>query len=434
MIEEPPLAPKKISELTLDPKQVSQLIKDGINLDDSGNHMYVMRFGWNNEFNKAADPKPFKIQKHLNEKLRKDALGMPYVIPPFGEKKHIRKLKDVPEPITIEEQLRAILEAQSNYAIGEIQGSLEYPSGNVWLIIDIWPEFQAGVERGYYPPLVSPTFNFTDVTPDGIVNDAQFLNLQAVSTSGYDAEYTQIAPVCKNGIKECMAELKVYGAAGTLRKARISDKSFSSTIQGAVGSMSSEGNSTPSLETVAKDLDATKQELMSLQQTVGGMNTKLEAIATKVGVNTKDNPPGGNPGVSGAAGQTTVSKEDFDKMKSELDALKKSDSENTKLVKQMEKERQDAEQKLKEAHVNSILERKLRGKKVTDDEKKQLKEEYLKKDIDVLETLDNELKAAIPEPSSEGTGISGAYGMYKPDLTFERKDRPKNSEIMEAVN
>ena len=61
-----------------------------------------------------------------------------------------------------------MLDVQSSYAIGEIQGSLEYGTGNVWLIIDVWPEFQAGVERGYYPPLVSPTFNFIKNTPECI--------------------------------------------------------------------------------------------------------------------------------------------------------------------------------------------------------------------------------------------------------------------------
>ena len=82
------------NEHTLDPKKVSQLIKEGVDLNDSGNHMYVMRFGWNNEMNKATDPEPFQIQKHLNKKLREDALGMPYVVSPYGKQTHLRKRKD----------------------------------------------------------------------------------------------------------------------------------------------------------------------------------------------------------------------------------------------------------------------------------------------------------------------------------------------------
>lgn len=425
---------------TLNPKEVSQLIKDGVDLKPDGNHMYLMRFGWNNEMNQAADPAPFKIEKHLNPKLRQDALGMPYVVPPYGQTKHVRKRKDEKHPQTVQEQLEAILKVQSDFAIGEIQGSLEYDTGNVWLIIDVWPEFQAGVERGYYPPLVSPTFNLIDVDENGIVNDAQFLNLQTVPTSGYSPEYTQIESVCKNGIKECMMEMAVHGAAGTLEQARKDGISFSSTkskenqtmeeseIQAVVDKV------IPAVEEkiqeqVVKPLEEVKAEVSEIKKMEDANAEVLLEVATKTdGVDekkvvTKDSTTDSssetsNPdsAVSGAAGNQQILK-----LQNELNTVKGD-------VKKFSKIADDAEKKLKEAHVTSIIERKFRGKKLEEAEKTKVIAEYMKKDVDVLETIDNELKAAIPE-SSENSGISGAYGLYKPDSTTSNTDRPKNSEM-----
>lgn len=436
MIEEPNQNTENASELTLDPNQVSELIKDGIDISPDGNHMYILRFGWNNDWNKATDPAPFRIKPHLNEKLRKDAMGMPYVVPPYGEKMHLRKDKDAPEPRTAEEELRQILDVQTKYAIGEIQGSLEYPSGNVWLIIDVWPEFQAGVERGYYPTLVSPTFNFLDAeqTPKGSdVNDAQFINLQTVPNSGYHPKYTQIQPMCKNGIKECMAEMKIHGAAGTIKSSNFSQKSFSSIINEAIGAMSSEEGSAPQLETVAKDVNALKEGF-------GMLTEKVNMIAEKVGVDSSNNDPAGTPpgGVAGASG--TVTKQDYEKLLKEREADKAELKGIKDDFKQYKLDKEIAEKKLREAHVASIIERKARLSKLSDDQKTELKEEYMKKSMDVLETLDNELKAAIPEfgksDDLEKAGISGAYGLFKPNSTSTTSseagasaDRPKNSEM-----
>jgi len=413
---------------TLDPKEISQLIKEGVELDNSGNHMYIMRFGWNNEWNQAADPAPFKIKPHLNEKLRKDALGMPYVVPPYGMQKHLRKKKDAKEPMTIQEQLEAILNVQSNYAIGEIQGSLQYPSGNVWMIIDVWPEFQAGVERGYYPELCSPTFNFIKNTPDG-VEDAQFLNLQAVPNSGYDPEYTQIQPICKNGIKECMAEMVAYGASGGLLKARKEGKSFSNRIIGASGVMSEEQGSEKTAESRISDLESGMAEI---SKRVSSMEPKLDAIAEKI---LKENPaadPPADAAISGAAGKTQL-----ELLKKELDQLKENDATNTKLVKQFEKEKQETEKKLRLAQATSIVERVHKNDKLDEKAKIAKINEYVEmKDAAGnprdLELLDNTLKSVIPEPT-ESSGISGAYGLFRPESTTETTNRPKNSEIMEAI-
>lgn len=395
---------------TLQPNEVSQLIKDGLDLNDSGNHMYVMRFGWNNDWNKAADPAPFKINSHLNKKLREDAMGMPYVIPKYGIKKHIRNDDNTPEPKTAAEQLKAILDVQSKYAIGEIQGSLEYDTGNVWLIIDIWPEFQAGVERGYYPPLVSPTFNIIQNGPDG-VDEAQFLNLQGVPTSGYSPEFTQIESVCKNGIKECMAEMKIHGAAGTIKSSGFAEKSFSSIINGVVEAMSEQENS-PALE----------DRVGNIEKAVADLTAVVKQLVDKGSTGDSES----SSEIAGAAGNAELKKQNelllkeksetktkLDEMKNDLSAIKKD---------------KEAENKtFKEKTIASILERELRGKEVKDEQKSELIKSYMDMDLEVLTLLDDKLKAAIPEATKESQ-ISGAYGKYTPETTTE-SDRPKNSEM-----
>ena len=434
---------------TLDPNEVSQLIKDGIKLDNSGNHMYVMRFGWNNEWNKAADPEPFKIKSHLNKKLREDALGMPYVVPPYGVAKHLRKKDDSITPLTAEEQIKAVLDVQSNYAIGEIQGSLQYPTGNVWLIIDIWPEFQAGVERGYYPPLVSPTFNFIKNTPDG-VEEAQFLNLQGVPTSGYSSEYTEIQPICKNGIKECMNEMVIHGSAGHLEQERKNGNLFSlpkkqgseimvepaelqQIVEAVIPKVTEQIEEkvakplqeiTTKVDMVIKAEEANAEILKEVATKTEGVDeTKVmtdltsDKPAEKTAIPMPDTPAADN--ISGAAGKQILkelqdAKNDLKKLKTQADT---------------------ANAQLRLASATSIVDRVHRNDKLDQAAKDAKIKEYVEmKNPDGtlrdLEFLDNTLKAAIPETKTE-EGIAGAYGVWTPEetTTSDVSNRPKNSEM-----
>jgi hypothetical protein len=397
---------------TLTPDEIKALIKEGINLDESAGKMYIMRFGWNNQWNKAIDPSPFRIKPHLNDKLKNDAIGMPYVVPPFGTAKHLRK-KDATEKDTIS----SILKIQSDYAIGDIVGTLHYPSDNIWLIVNVWPEFQAGVERGYYPPLCSPTFNILKETEDG-VEDAQFLNLQAVPSSGYSAELTRIQPVCKNGLKECMAELQIMGAAGSLKTSNGNNNSFSNGLDRIFKSMSNQTGSEKTTESRVSDLESA---VADTQKRVAAMEPTLNRIADKI-LNEGEKPKDPPADVKGAAGSDKLTL-----LQKDLEELKKHDAENTKLVKKYELQ-------IRTAHATSIVERKTRGKTIDDKEKQKMIQDYISNQSLDLETLDNELKAAIPDATAEST-IKGAYGIFEiPELKFDEKSRPKNSEMMRAIS
>ena len=77
------------------------------------------------------------------------------------------------------------------------------------------------------------------------------------------------------------------------------------------------------------------------------------------------------------------------------------------------------------------MERKTRGNDVTDVEKASMIREWQAKSLDILEIVDNELKASIPEPSSESK-LEGAYGLYEPVKGRSQSNHIKNSD-MEVV-
>ena len=435
---------------TLKPEEIIQLNKEGYNLDESKDSLYIIRFLWNNKLNKAYTPGPFRVVPELNDKLVKDAIDMPYIVGPDPEE-HLEG-EDAGQPNTAQ----GLLKIQADFAIGDIKKVLKSDTDNFYGIIKIYPDYHEDVMNNRIPMLVSPTFEPIKWNHSDLI-DANFLNLNAVNSGGYPVALTSIIGACKNGIKQCMAELSVYAAAGNLKASREQQESFSSTILKNMKPMEHEEvvqivkEITPEIakevipevtkeleETVVKPLEELTAKVDKIVE-MGEANAEvLKEVATKTeGVDenkvatkeggetdtTKDTPIGTPPNIATASGTEKL-------------LLKQNEDTATKLKKlevdlvDYKKDKEASNKKLKEAHVESIIKMKSRTKEFTEDEKTKLTAEYMKKDVDVLETIDNELKAAIPEGTN---GLAMSYGPEGfPDMTSDRvlENVPKTRDIL----
>ncbi len=411
---------------TLKPDEVAELNRQqGLNLDESPDSLYIIRFLWNNHLNKAYQPHPFRVMPELNDHLVKDAIGMPYIIGP-DPNEHLEG-EDKGLPNTAE----SLLKIQADYSIGDIKKVLKSETDNFYGIIKVYPGYHEYVLNEKEPPLVSPTFD-GKVYQGQDLTKADFLNLSGVNSGGYPVALTNVKGVCKNGIKQCMSELSVYAAAGSLKESRKNNESFSSTILKNIKGMSNEGDATSSLENVAKDLDATKQEVVSLSQSFNGLVTKVDAIATKVGVDTKGAVPPAQ-----AKGPETLQQEKVD-ISNHPDFLKlKGDfSEMKKLSDKREKQISEEQAKIRVDKAASIVEMINKGKKLTDEEKEtQVKQWVEKQDVDGnlenLDLIESTLKVAVPKSNSEIAAATGPEGFTIPGLNADEEyEPPKNSSIM----
>lgn len=421
---------KSYSGEILKQKELARLKQEGFKLDDSGKTLYTIRFLWNNKVNRAYQPGPFRVNPNLNDKLAKEAIDMPWLVGPDPEE-HVENKKNP--------TAEGLLKIQANYSIGDIKAVLKSDTGNFYGIIAVYPDYEQDVLEKRIPPLTSPTFNIiksTKLQDHYELEDAEFLNLNSVISGGYDAELTSITGVCRNGIRQCMSELAPYAAAGDLKASRKDSESFSSAILKNIKPMSQEGDSTPNLETVAKDLDATKQEVVSLSQTVSGISTKVDAIATKIGLdNTETSNDGGNPPDQAAAAgpnqklaHVDISKHpDFIEVKKTLKEVKT-------LSDKREKEFAAIEQKNREKTAASIVELLNGSKNLSEEEKAaQVKQWIEKKDADGnlenIELVESTLKAAIPKQPEVATA-SGPYGIPGINGDIDPAKVPKNSSIL----
>lgn len=403
-------------------EEINSFKKDGYDLSED--RMYIIKFLFNDQWNNAVDPRPFRIKTELVKKLALDAVGMPYVVNPKNSDYHIRGTTDGKK-----DTAKDLLEIQINYAIGEIKVPIIKSNNNVYGVIEIWKEFEKDIEN--LPMFTSPTIFVLDEDADG-VKDAQFLNINAVNSPGYPEYLSGISGVCKGGIKKCMEELAPLGAAGKLIENR-KNPTFLNTLSILNKTMSQPETATLSLETVAKDVEAMKGEITNI-------NTKLDSIASKVGAGEQSEMP-----PMGAAGKETgkqklvvpESLKNNEFVKTLLEKNETTEKLISVIQKEREKEKEDIIMKQRQAHATSIVERLIADKKVAEDKKEEEIKKYMElKNADGspkdLELLDNFLKSQItakPEDSEEE--ILGASG-YIP-LKSDKKIEISNSEVMEAM-
>lgn len=385
--------------------ELSQYQKIGYDL--SNDKLYIIKFLFNDKWNEAVDPRPFRVKTSLIRKLAKDSVGMPYVVNPNNTVTHLRG-SDEGQPNTA----KGLLEIQAKYSIGLIKVPLVSATNNVYGIIEVWKEYEKMVLENKLPVATSPTLFVIKEDSDGI-EEAQFLNINGVDKGGYPDVLSGTHGTCKGGIKECMTELSVLGASGYLMQSR-ADPLFLNTLQSLKRAMSAQDeqlSQTPvlSLETVAKDVEALKADILAIKQ-------MLESMANK-GSDEQATP-------IGAAGELkqklVIPKElkDNEFVKTLLNEKKSSEDRLAQVERQMleEKERKILENR--KAHATSIVEKmilfkqvKLEDKTAKIDEFMNLKSEDGK--LKDLEVLDNYLKSTIPtESQDEILGASGYSNSY----------------------
>lgn len=417
MIE--PADPIKDRQKLLSGGQIEELNKKGHSLKSG--KFYLLRFIFNNKKNKAWDPVSYRIHESITDKLAKSAIGMPFVVPPYGIQEHLRGphhgLPDTTE---------ALLEVQKKYTIGEIVDYIKYDSGNVFGIIEVWPKFIGAVENDLIPPLVSPTINIKEHDDNWDVLDAEFLNLQAVPSSGYPANLTEIKGMCTGGIKECMKELRPAGAAGP--------DSFSNTNSNPPKSMS-EQTQELTLENVNAKVEQQGQALAELSTKVEGVAGDIASIKEKLDgkSDTGDNPESTGDAPAGAQGpyqQQVVT------LKKELESLNKKfetyQSEN-------DAERKVQAEKTRKLEAGSIVDALIAMKRVDSKNRETEAKKYydLKGDdgqpLD-LTALANTLKTIAPASDSTDSP-AGAFGPYTSGVPeFRRTGEGKHSTVAELSN
>jgi hypothetical protein len=398
--------------------ELSDLSKQGYNVDEPG--IYVIKFLFNDKWNNAADPRPFRIKPELVQKLAADAIDMPYIVNPNTDKKHLRGTDAGGQ-----DTAKDLLAIQAQYSIGMIKAPIITPTNNVYGIIKVWPEYEKLVLEDKLPAFTSPTINVLKEDADGI-EDAQFLNVNAVGNPGYSKILAGITGICKGGIKQCMMELAPLGAAGSLETSRKDPQSFS-LIMNRIGLSMSQAATTPSLDTLSKDVEGIKSELSSVKQDLGSQKTMLESIAAKVGVDNKPadaNPPMGAAGKDeGKTGQQLeIPKELKDnpyvqELHSQVLETKKSLDE---IKKDAAKKAAQAAANLRKAQAESIVSRTLPKTATPEQKEAEIKKYVELKDeagsLKDLEVLDNFLKSTTDKKTDNPEEVVGAAGDDIPEI------------------
>ena len=413
-------------------EEIQDYNKQGYSLDEK--KTYIIKFLFNDKWNNAADPRPFRIKTSLVEKLAKDSIDMPYVAKPTDNSKHIRGT-DEGKPDTAQ----SILEIQAKYSIGMIKVPIIKPNNNVYGIIEIWPEWVDHLDE--LPNFTSPTVLPLKEDEDGI-EDAQFLNINAVDSPGYPEALSGIHGVCKNGIKECIAELAPLGAAGQLKTARANHSTFLNNLHSLKRNMDGEppkdnSASAPTLESVVADVEAVKTDVASIKSEVMSQKTILEDIASKLNADTSstDTPP------MGAAGQKqdfVIPKELKDNafVKELVGKVKESQKTVQEIQKDIQAEKERKAQALRVSQATSIVEKLILLKRIEEDKKDAEIKKYadLKNEdgsLKDLEILDNFLKSTI---SSESETPLGAAGYTIPGIGSDKTTTCSNEEGLEMLN
>ena len=198
---------------TLTTQQVHSLnSKHGAGLEEGKGKMYVQSFLINSQQNQAGDPHPFRVDSQLLPKLARTAIGMPWLPYPKSDGNHQRPIGAA--AFTAD----GIKQHQQQFAGGEIVAQYTNEgTGNVNVIIDVFPEYQEAVRSKKIPAFVSPMIFPHDMTPEGLVKEGEILHLQSVHHPGYAPEVAKINSVCEgNGLKQCMTQMKALAASGKL--------------------------------------------------------------------------------------------------------------------------------------------------------------------------------------------------------------------------
>lgn len=277
----------------LSPEEIADFKKDGIELNVD--KTYMIKFLFNDKWNNAGDPRPFRVKTELVDKLAKDFVGMPYVVNPKNDAIHVRGSTD-----GLDDTTENLLEVQKDYTLGYVVHPIITAQNNVYGVIEVFDEYADTIDQ--MPEFTSPTITPIKEDAEGI-SDAIALNINGVSNAGYPKLLAGTSGVCKGGIKECILELMPLASSGQLKAYRERRKhdSLNRPI-GASKVMSDVANTIEDVATPPATPEApaeeVKEEVRNLEQEVDKINTEIltitdglsalketvDTIAQKVGV------------------------------------------------------------------------------------------------------------------------------------------------------
>ena len=342
-----------------------EIIENG--LDDSEKNLYKLVFLFNDKLNKATQPHAFKIKSELIPKLAERSVGMPYVVPDRISKqlkKHIETSDGSPE---------SLLEYQKKYSIGEIVKTIVSASGNVWGIVNIFPEYHDDVKNNKVLPYTSPTIGVIKQN-NYEVEDGYLLNIHAVEIPGYDPRVAGVQGVCEGGIRQCMSELKVLAASGGLKEYQRQLFSYVENNETEQHMTDEIQNKISGLESsFSKGFEALQKQILDIQKIVSA---------------------------TGEA-QVVETKKEIDTLKAELETIKKS----------AQQKEEEYRQSLRLKDATSIVESQLK-KKIISLEKK---DETLKQLLEKKDSFGNpaDLSVAAEIAKQEAAEILGASGHFQ---------------------
>lgn len=331
--------------IQLTQEQISNLKKNGHQIDTSPNKVYYGLFLFNDKLNQATDPIPFQIDSSILDKVAKSLIGRPHVVRPediIDPSKPKDEIKNnVGEHVRGEiDDPKKIIEFQKNYAIGDMETYYINPvTNNVYGIYAAYPEYEYLILEKRIPPGTSPLLEPRKMEGHKVL-DAIGLHVQSVKSTGYDPKLAKITGTCTGMLDECTSQLRTMGASKQLIEYR----------RNLLNSTKQQGNS--------EMVDLTPEEMMKEINTVKAELEKAQNQIKTLGAN---------------GGQVLELPQEIKEKLENFDVIKK-ESEETKtqlneLIKKTEAEKAEAEAKERLKMAEIITNGEILTKEITDDKK-----------------------------------------------------------------
>ena len=115
-----------------------------------------------------------------------------------------------------------VLDFHRKYAGGTIiDYYINETTGNVSVIVDIFPEFVNMVKNGKISNYLSPMIgNLTVDNVTGEITDGEIVHIHSVDIPGYEKNIAKFTGTCDGPIGTCMKELQAVAAAGKILQYR----------------------------------------------------------------------------------------------------------------------------------------------------------------------------------------------------------------------
>ena len=251
---------------------------------DLGDGEFAIGFLINDKQNQAADPIAFKVAKKAIKAIASSAIGKPWIPGTKGQnKKHLRDKNS--------ESQTDVIDFHRAHAGGEIkQFVINEETGNVSVIIEVYPEYRGMIDNGKVSDYLSPMIGDISVDPKtGEITGGEIIHIHSVDVPGYDTSIAKFQGTCKGVIGKCMTELAPLAAAGKLREYRNSpikcpkrflystNAEVSASMDGQMGQMGMQGQEQQ--DPVVGGLDQIKTSVAAMAQQIQALMQVSDANA-----------------------------------------------------------------------------------------------------------------------------------------------------------